>query len=402
MPGDDNAEQPGLSTANNWPHYREPRTFFGKPEEDVDEWLKHYERVSKYNRWNAATKLANVVFFLAATALDWFDNHEDTLSSWATFTTEIKKNFGDESAKKKRAEQTLLHRAQVPGETCTAYIEAILKLCKLVNSRMLEEDKVGHLLKGIAEDVYNFLISKESLSTTADVIEHCRTFEALKLRRITPKFGRLANVTSIASVEASPPNSMADMIREIVREELSRSRDTFCHTQYLRHSSAPEEDVAALSTPWAPPNGTLPMDDRNIAQRYRHQPTERRPTYPEDVVRQQRDPGFSQRRDFVRQDSYGGRWRSQPLCYRCGIAGHIARYCRRRFPTSQDCQPPANTYGQLHTAQQRPPTSAWDPYRPSNLRSSSPASDRSVTPPPQRQRRSPSPRRRASPPPPGN
>ncbi|KAH8039431.1 hypothetical protein HPB51_007309 [Rhipicephalus microplus] len=47
-----------------------------------------------------------------------------------------------------------------------------LRLWKLpgVESVDPEEDKVGHLLKGIAEDVYEFLISKESLATTADLV----------------------------------------------------------------------------------------------------------------------------------------------------------------------------------------------------------------------------------------
>lgn len=37
---------------------------------------------------------------------------------------------------------------------------------------MPEEDKVGHILKGIAEDVYNFLIGKESLTSMSEVVKH--------------------------------------------------------------------------------------------------------------------------------------------------------------------------------------------------------------------------------------
>lgn len=75
-----------------------------------------------------------------------------------------------------------MQRAQVPEVTCTTYIEEVLKLCKTLDPRMTEEDKVGHLLKGIAEDVYQFLIAIDSLESVSDVIMHCRTFESLRAR----------------------------------------------------------------------------------------------------------------------------------------------------------------------------------------------------------------------------
>lgn len=119
--GNSSATPPG-----GWQLQREPRKFEGKAEEDVDEWLTHYERVSKYNRWNAADKLANVVFSLEKTALVWFDNNEAKCTTWDRLVELMKERFGDAESKKKRAEQTLLQRAQVPGESCTTYIEDIL------------------------------------------------------------------------------------------------------------------------------------------------------------------------------------------------------------------------------------------------------------------------------------
>lgn len=214
--------------ASVWPHQREPRTFSGKADEDVEEWLKHYQRVSKYNRWDQVMQLDNVVFYLAGTALLWFENHEEALATWEQFVDEIKQCFGDSISKKKKAEQTLAQRAQIPGETCTTYIEEVLKLCTIVCPQMSDEDKVGHLLKGIAEDVYNFLITKEDLASAADVVRHCRAFETLN-RRITPKFGRLANVTTVASVDISATEDIAAVFRRIVREELDQQFQKVSH-----------------------------------------------------------------------------------------------------------------------------------------------------------------------------
>ncbi|KAH8021631.1 hypothetical protein HPB51_016027 [Rhipicephalus microplus] len=105
-----------------------PRIFSSKTDEDVDAWLKHFDIVSRYYEWGAPAKLVNVVFFLAGTALLWFENLEHVLPTWDIFVKELKACFGDTSSTKKNAEQTLLRRTQLPGETCTTYIEQVLKL----------------------------------------------------------------------------------------------------------------------------------------------------------------------------------------------------------------------------------------------------------------------------------
>lgn len=385
-----------------------PRTFGGKSGEDVDDWLTHYKRVSKYYQWDAATQLSNVVFFLTDTALVWYENHEDALTSWDRFVSEIRECFGDSIAKRKQAEQTLLQRAQIPGETCTTYIEAILKLCKIVNPSMPEEDKVGHLLKGIAEDVYQFLIGKESLGTVTDVIRHCRTFETLKMRRITPKFGRLPNVTTVASVDEHTPFDLASTIREIVREELTRhARLTPHEATPVLHPSHHHVSIAAAGvddynyrsgSPLRPQRNNYPVPSYEHRFSYPRQPANTYQDPNEDTFvppPRQRNGNAFQEHNVYRQS---------PVCYRCGVAGHIARFCRRqREPTSRydspSAFPPAATG---HNSGHRPAYFRSTSRR-QNHRSSSPASDRSLTPPSGRMHRSPSPGRRlSSPPPPGN
>lgn len=45
--------------------------------------------VSQLNHWDTATGLTNVVFFLAGTALTWFEDHENTFATldvlWKAF-----------------------------------------------------------------------------------------------------------------------------------------------------------------------------------------------------------------------------------------------------------------------------------------------------------------------------
>ncbi|XP_077495414.1 uncharacterized protein LOC144106471 [Amblyomma americanum] len=398
---DDDAPTPAPSSS--WQHYREPRSFAGSTSEDVDEWLTHYLRVSRYNKWNSSARLANVVFSLRDTSLRWYDNHEDSFTTWDCSVEELKKCFGDSVAKKKRAEQMLAQRAQLPGETCTKYIEEIFKLCKVVSPNMRKEDKVGHLLKGFAEDVYNFLIGKESLESMSDVIQHCRTFETLKMRRITPKFGRLARVTTVAAVDISSCD-LASTIRQTVREELTRSLELTWDSSALPpvYPTRPPPPVAVIAADFEEhlvPRGLQPSNIPRSPPEHRsrfYHPTPA--TYDE---------------NFRPSPSYDDYLPAQPaadfslVCYHCGQPGHISRFCPRRRQR-QPSHYGSSTYPPRLNYQ---PASAWYPsYTPDSgnpwsaqMRNRLPASDRSVTPPPAlRTRRSPSPRRRSSSPPPEN
>ncbi|KAH9367548.1 hypothetical protein HPB48_001640 [Haemaphysalis longicornis] len=128
----------------------------------------------------------NVVFSLDLTALVWYDNHEHRFDTWDSFLNKFRASFGDRLPERRRQSRLLRRELKFRVESCTTYIEEVLKLCSLVNPSMPDEDKVGHLHKGIAEDVYNYLITKENLASALDVIRHCRAFETLKMRRITP------------------------------------------------------------------------------------------------------------------------------------------------------------------------------------------------------------------------
>lgn len=344
----------------------------------------------------------------------WYDNHEKTLTTWDTFVQELKRCFGDSAARKKRAEQTLSQRAQLSGETCTMYIEEVLKLCRLVDSSMSDEDKVGHLLKGIAEDVYHFLIAKENLTSVADVIQHCRTFEALKMRRVAPKFGRLANVPTLACVDASTPSDMSSTIRQIVREELLR-----CH-EIGRYGSGDSRgnEPGLPATSWQPSINAANVDDYRAVipsaptnrPRFNNE-QQHRTSYPAQRYRTTYS-GYREYDDHDRYPMLGGgnegfeqhrEFRPPSVCYSCGVPGHIARFCDRRRPFRE---PSRATY----QSNFQPFSASWPPRPPTNrgirqgsFRNPSPASDRSLTPPPApRTRRSPSPRRRRLSPPPEN
>ncbi|UYV66769.1 hypothetical protein LAZ67_4002809 [Cordylochernes scorpioides] len=83
---------------------------------------------------------------------------------------------------------------------------------------MSEEYRVGHLMKGVADDIYRILLTIE-VATTVDFTNHCRQIEKLNKNRISSvRFERIPSVATIKNEEAGYP--LKDLIREIVKEEL--------------------------------------------------------------------------------------------------------------------------------------------------------------------------------------
>ncbi|UYV67497.1 K02A2.6-like [Cordylochernes scorpioides] len=112
---------------------RDPSTFSGDGNINPGQWLKEYERVSKYNRWDETMKLANVVFYLNGTAGRWFDNNEESLNSWRSFEDAFRGVFGLQEDSARRAEEVLKSRAQKAEKSSESYIQEILSLCHQVN-----------------------------------------------------------------------------------------------------------------------------------------------------------------------------------------------------------------------------------------------------------------------------
>ncbi|UYV62476.1 hypothetical protein LAZ67_2000731 [Cordylochernes scorpioides] len=133
---------------------RNPSIFSGEGAEDPHNWLKKYERVAKLNQWDETLCLANVYFYLTGTALKWFENNEESILTWKEFMSQLKSVFRKNENLRLRAEKTVKTRAQLKGESTEFYIQDVLRLCKEVDPHMNEEDKISHLMKGIAEELY--------------------------------------------------------------------------------------------------------------------------------------------------------------------------------------------------------------------------------------------------------
>ncbi|GFW92706.1 retrotrans_gag domain-containing protein [Trichonephila clavipes] len=185
----DRAEAKPAVVTPSLQQWRSPSTFRGAPGEDPLKWLKEYDRVANFNKWDDMMCLANVYFFLDGTARQWYVNNEDALDSWEAFKNGLSGLFGDRQKYTRRAEEQLTCRAQRSGESTQSYIQSVLGLCQEgKSSDERRRKKMSHLMKGVAEDIYQALLTRE-INDTASFIKWCNYIEDMKQKRVgRPRF----------------------------------------------------------------------------------------------------------------------------------------------------------------------------------------------------------------------
>lgn len=400
------------------PRHRDPPIYTGADDTDVDEWLTAYDRVGDHNKWDEAAKLSHVLFYLAGVASLWYNNHQAEFQTWSEFKTSLADVFGRPAVRKLRAEQRLRERAQQPGETFTSYIEDVLDLCRKVDSTMAESDRIRNILKGIEDDAFNMLLAKSPRSV-AEIVTLCQSYEELRrqrslTRRSLPRDEHLAGLSAMSNQAAllaemkafvreevarqlslmdfaqphsvhTPTPSFAPPLRRVIAQELHEVLPE--HHQRVP-AAAPHSYAEVMARPQQMPTAA-PLSYAEVVTQ--PQPLHQRGplTYAEVLAMPRQQPAMQSLHQAprpTRPSTWMGppattRWRTadnRPICFACGYAGHVARYCSRVQ------SPSATPYGPSSMA------SSPRPYYDDEPRAASPPFRRSAN-----IRRSTSPRRRS-------
>ncbi|GFV45589.1 CCHC-type domain-containing protein [Trichonephila clavipes] len=179
---------------------------------------------------------------------------------------------------------------QRSGENTQSYIQSVLGLCQEVNPLMKEDEKVSHLMKGVAEDIYQALLTRE-INDTANFIRCCNYIEDMKQKRVgRPRFERLPNVVPVAS--RMDETDLVSLIRTIVREvhRLVNQTQESLDSDPQSLEEIVQDEVEKILAPVAP------------VQRFPPQP---------------------RKTDVCRTAD------NRHVCFHCGHPGHVMRYCRR-------------------------------------------------------------------------
>ncbi|GFY75044.1 CCHC-type domain-containing protein [Trichonephila inaurata madagascariensis] len=84
---------------------------------------------------------------------------------------------------------------------------------------MPEDQKISHLMKRMAEDLYQVLINSE-VSTVDKFVTCCSEVDAMRKKRVVPlRYEMLPNVTPISTANKE---DLSNLIRRIVKEEIEK------------------------------------------------------------------------------------------------------------------------------------------------------------------------------------
>ena len=160
---------------------RTPSPFHGEIHEDVEDWIKHYERVARHNGWTAEQCLQNLYFSLEGTARHWFENHEASLTSWDICVAELQRTFAN-LHRREKAEDLLRIRTQGPDESVTSFVEDVLRLSARADPRATDDKKLRVLMRGVRDDIFGGLVRNPPGTVEAFVTEATNIERALQAR----------------------------------------------------------------------------------------------------------------------------------------------------------------------------------------------------------------------------
>ncbi|GFY52148.1 CCHC-type domain-containing protein [Trichonephila inaurata madagascariensis] len=148
---------------------------------------------------------------------------------------------------------------------------------------MPKDQKISHLIKGVAEDLYQVLINSE-VSTVDKFVMCCHEVDAIRKKRVVAlRYKRQPNVTPISTAIEEDPS---DLIRRIVKE---------IEKVFPRTVTTKRTDESS----WRP-----------------------RPRPRQENIPTKQDTG--RKTDLWRTSD------NVPICFHGGRPGHVTRYCRDR------------------------------------------------------------------------
>lgn len=109
----------------------EPRPFFGKDNEDANDWLAYFTKYVVFKHMNDQTTVAYFSLLLRDRAGIWFDSlDEDVRSSWTTLKQAFVEHFASQDITRIRDAGLLWSRAQGTNELVSDYVAAMQKLAR--------------------------------------------------------------------------------------------------------------------------------------------------------------------------------------------------------------------------------------------------------------------------------
>jgi hypothetical protein len=201
---DDNNITKDKMTDNKKPYFK-PNNFSGSISENVDSFLKKYERAAIINGWSESEKTQYIPVFLEGSALTFYDNIVDSGEKikWPELEKKLRLEF-EPIAQTDMLRLMLEKRKQLPDEPTVAYINEAESLCRRIDSNMSQEEMVRNIMKGLNPSIARYIgiMGNESLS---ELKSNVRKYEMVEFM-----------------ITGDTPKSASDYETEIIKSKIQQ------------------------------------------------------------------------------------------------------------------------------------------------------------------------------------
>ena len=201
--------------------FEKPPIFRGLEGDDPNEWVERYEEAAAINNWDNAAKAANMIRSLEGPARKWYlniarpDHWDDDVQQVQggpdVVTPGVKSIFFQYFQPEdfgRDLEERLRRRVQGPNEPILHYYFAILDMCRMLDPNMADDDKVRHLMRGVAPRLMRDLYPR-NVTTSAQFLNYARAHShAEKLAR-EKESGSGSAATAVAPWTGAPDWALA-------------------------------------------------------------------------------------------------------------------------------------------------------------------------------------------------
>lgn len=170
-----------INRMDNKKPYFDPGRFSGSISENIDSFLKKYNRAASINGWTNDDKSQYIAACLEGSALTYFENSEDNAlvkTKWEDLEHKLRTEF-EPIAQTDMLRILLGKRKQLDDEQTTSYINDAESLCKRVDPLMPQPEMVRNILKGLKPTVarYTGILQNDNI---ADLKANIRKFEMIE------------------------------------------------------------------------------------------------------------------------------------------------------------------------------------------------------------------------------
>jgi len=323
-----------------------PDIFSGKENEDIDKFIKKFELISVVNEWEDKDKVIILQLYLKDSAEDFFEQlkSKNENITWNEVKSELITEFtlvGNKHLLRAKLENLKL----VKGETYKEFIIKIVGICYKINKNMTEEEICEHILKGVPKETFQLirLSDNTSIASIKKTLEKLEVTNLLRsedkvngeVEKLTREMEVLKNHISqikIGQTQSNVPNSNNNY-QNGGQTSYNNGFSFYNRNQHYQPPifNNPNECYQNNPKPNFYPNYNYSSNNNqmtntrlprpNYYQNYNYNNTNNN-----QLANTQRPTQINQGTIPHTNYTYGNQ-QGPPICFQCGIPGHIKRNC---------------------------------------------------------------------------